>query len=150
MTAWVENSKGEILARNRRRMKSATVIAIASKRNSSGKLTEYPLPSINGSPHRLRLVALVSGAEENDSHARVIATLLALLLGAEHPAYLQPTPLQRAIYDKRALGLSNKEIAFALGISHSALRVHLTRMRNRFGDRIIPRHRRRTSAAKLR
>jgi len=153
--AWVENSKGEILARNfglaadtkgRARLPSAPRIP-NTKHGGLGDaalpvITAYPLPPIKGCPQRLRLVTLVSSELENDGHARVISTLFALLLGTPRPDSLQLTPQQRDIYGKLSLGDSYKEIAFSLGITHNALLVHLTRMRKRLGDGIIPRLRR--------
>jgi len=148
--AWVENSKGKILAHNCGLATPATVIALSGKRGASGaswKLTTYPLPPIEGCPRRLRLVALVSGASESDCHARVISALLALLLGAPRPDSLRLTPQQRDIYRELSRGSSCKEIAYTLGLTHNALHVQLTRMRKRLGEGIIPR-RRCASAAK--
>lgn len=58
----------------------------------------YHLPPIKGWPGRLRLVALVLRARENDCHVRVVSALLALLLDATRSASLQFTPQQRDIY----------------------------------------------------
>jgi len=144
--AWVENSKGKILAHNCGLATPATVIALSGKRGESGaawKIKAYPLPQIEGCPRRLRLVMLVCDARENDGHACVISTLLALLLDAPRPDSLRLTPQQRDIYQKLALGLSYKETASNLGITHNALLVRITRMRKRLGDGLIPRLRRR-------
>jgi len=148
--AWVENSKGKILAHNCGLATPATVIALSGKRGVPGaswKITTYPLPLIEGCPRRLRLVTLVSCAGKNDCHARVISALLSLLLGATHPDSLQLTPLQRDIYRELSRGSSHKEAASNLGISHNALHVHLTRMRKRFGEGIIPRRRSASAAS---
>jgi len=153
--AWVENSKGKILAHNLGLTTPATVIALANEHDCdlpvvSWKIMTYALPPIRGCPQRLRLVTLVSEAQETDCHARVIAALLALLLDASHPGGLQLTPQQRDIHGHLALGHSYKETAHDLGISHGTLRVQLTRMRKRLGDEIIPRLRRRLDASELR
>ena len=152
--AWVENSKGKILAHNLGLTTPAAVVTLASKRDCdlpvvSWKITTYALPPIKECSQRLRLVTLVSDAQETDCHARVISALLALLLGVSRPGGLQLTPQQRDILGKLALGHSNKETAHDLGISHDTLRVQLTRMRKRLGDEIIPRRRRRLTATKL-
>jgi len=185
MFAWVENSKGEILAHNLgltggdqklsqrpfafRVARASRVPAWASRPSpkagvrrdaergtrdaratrtaaalspASWKTTAYPLPPVEGCPRRLRLVTLASDAHENDSHACVISTLLALLLGTPCPDIRLLTPQQRVIYQELARGLSYKETAANLGISHDALLAHITRMRKRLGDGIIPRRRR--------
>jgi len=172
--AWVENSKGEILAQGNARVPRADMARPAPclrpktgvrrdagrgtrdaratrtempPSSSSWKIMTYPLPQIEGCPRRLRLVTLVSGASKNDCHARVILTLLSLLLGAPRPGSLRLTPQQRAIYREFSRGSSHKEIAYTLGLSHNALHVQLSRMRKRLGEGIIPR-RRSASAAK--
>jgi len=145
--AWVENPKGKILAHNCGLATPATVIALSGKHGRRGKsgaawkIMTYPLPPIEGCPRRLRLVALVSGASKNDCHARVVFSLMSLLLGATRPDSLQLTPQQRDIYRELSRGSSNKEIAFTLGLTHNALHVQLTRMRKRLGEGIIPRRR---------
>jgi len=142
--AWVENPKGKILAHNCGLATPATVIALSGKRGASGaswKIVTYPLPPIKGCPRRLRLVALVSGASKNDCHARVISTLLSLLLGAPRPDSLQLTPQQHDIYRELSRGSRYKEIAYTLGLTHNALHVQITRMRKRLGEGIIPRRR---------
>jgi len=106
---------------------------------STRKLTTYPLPPLEGSPRGLRLVALVSGASQNDCHARVVSALLAILLGVTRADTFRLTPQQRAIYGELSRGSSHIEAASNLGISHNALRVQLTRMRKRLGNGIIPR-----------
>jgi len=173
--AWVENSKGEIFAQGNARVPRADMARPApcprpktSARRDAGrgtrdaratrtkttslqtpwKITTYPLPPIEGCPRQLRLAALVSGANKNDCHARVISALLSLLLGATHHDCPLITPQQRDIHDKLSLGLSYKETAHALGISHNALRVQVLRMRKRLGDKIFPRLRRRLVASK--
>ena len=162
MVAWVENSKGEILTHNcgltvdiKGRARSPSVPRTSN--NKHGGLGEatlpmtatYPLPRIEGYPRRLRLVTLVSAAHETDCHARVISTLLALLLGTPHPDSLKLTPQQRDIYGKLSLGRTYKETASDLCISHDTLRVQVTRMRKRLGDGIIPRLRRRVQSGAL-
>jgi len=162
--AWVENSEGEILAHNRRftpdnagiegRACSPSAPQIATiKHGGFGEaalpvLSAYPLPPIKGCPQGLRLVTLVPDAHEAGGHALVISALLALLLDAPRPDSLPLTPQQRAVYGELSRGLSCKETAYALGISHTAVRIHLSRMRTRIGEEIIPRLRRRPNKQK--
>ena len=82
-------------------------------------------------------------ARENDIHDRVISALLALLLDVSRPESRQLTPLQLAILDELSRGHDYKEASYNLGIAHSTLRVHVTRMRTHLGEEIIPRRRRR-------
>jgi len=173
--AWVETSEGKILAHNRGiavgiKGKACSPSApqtthskhggfgVSSERDSPptalpgetalSAIATHPLPPIKGYPQGLRLVLLVSGACKNESQASVISTLLALLLDAPRPDNLRLTPQQRAVYNELSRGLSGKEAAYALNISHTAVRIHLTRMRARLGEGIIPRLRRRPDTSK--
>lgn len=144
--AWVEDAGGNILARNFDPASDDHPAAISDAAPLATAI--YPLPSVDGSPLRLRLVACISDADENDCHTRVIAALLSLLLGAARLDGLRFTPQQRDIHAELLRGSSYKEAAYNLGISHNALLVQITRMRSRLGDGIIPRLRRQCARQK--
>jgi len=172
MDAWVENSTGEILAQGNARVPRADMArpapcplhknagryahAPSVRRDAehgtrdarAPQTTTYPLPPIKGCPRDLRLVTHVPDARENDCHVRVVSALLAQLLGEARHDDLPFTPQQRAVCDELSRGLSCKEIAYKLGISHTAVRIHLSRMRTRLGEGIIPRLRRRPGKSK--
>jgi len=155
MDAWVENSTGEILAQGNARVPRADMARPApcplpkagvrrdaehgTRDACAPRTATYPLPPIKGWPQGLRLVTRVSDEHKTDCQALIISTLLVLLLGESSPGIPRLTPQQRAILHELTLGNSQKEAAYALGISHDTLRTQLARMRKQHGDEIIPR-----------
>jgi len=165
--AWVENSEGKILAHNRgiavgikgRACSPGAPQTTHNKHGGFGVSSERdspptalppcatpPLPPIQEYPQGLRLVTIVPDARETGWHARVVAALRALLPDVPRPDELQFTPQQRAILAKLSQGLSFKEAAYELHISHDTVLTQVARMRKRYGFEVIPRQRRRRNA----
>lgn len=156
--AWVESAEGEILFFNKGRLGGAVLseetlpgisgqtpsgLAVRSKASAAAGaalIAAVAFPVICAMAGHLRIVVVCDPGQESARDQELALALWGKVLKAEADGLLdlRLSPQQLLVYRLLRRGLSYKEMAGALSVAHSTIRVHVSSIRKILGDGQVP------------